>query len=483
MRQWTLEEKYKRIEDPEALRPLHEAQRSSPYQLSYHVQPVCGLLNDPNGFFRDARGWHLFYQWCPWGAVHGLKHWYRVFSADLVHWRNEGLCLAPDREYDNRGVYSGSALVKDGETFLYYAGNHRDEHWVRTPYTCLARLMPNGTAVKLDEPLFGANSMYTDHQRDPKVEYNAEKGLYYLFLGAQNLQHKGRIIVYASERPDGGWRYLGELGVPGYEDFGEMWECPSIEHISGVDALIFCPQRIRLPGRGDAENHCGYILGSMNYDTLTFEPSGVFTPLDFGFDFYAAACAANADEAVMIAWMGLPGARYPSDAEDWQGALTLPRRLSVRGNHLLQQPVVGLTALRGAETNDRSGELPRASELELECGGGDMALRLFCRRDGTGGVLLQYDASSGVLTADRSAMTLRVQPEQGEMRAVSLCGGLRALRVYVDASAIEVFVNEGEAVGTLRVFPTDSERFYALLGDATPRLWRLDAAVENCFIL
>ena len=65
MRQWTLEEKYKRIEDPEALRPLHEAQRSSPYRFSYHVQPVCGLLNDPNGFFRDARGWHLFYQWCP----------------------------------------------------------------------------------------------------------------------------------------------------------------------------------------------------------------------------------------------------------------------------------------------------------------------------------------------------------------------------------------------------------------------------------
>jgi beta-fructofuranosidase len=31
---------------------------------------VTGLSSDPNGFAFYDGVWHLFYQWCPWGAVH-----------------------------------------------------------------------------------------------------------------------------------------------------------------------------------------------------------------------------------------------------------------------------------------------------------------------------------------------------------------------------------------------------------------------------
>ena len=62
MKAWTKEERYRVLEDPEQIRPLHEAIVTSPYRQTYHIQPVTGLLNDPNGFLRDDRGWHLFYQ-------------------------------------------------------------------------------------------------------------------------------------------------------------------------------------------------------------------------------------------------------------------------------------------------------------------------------------------------------------------------------------------------------------------------------------
>lgn len=147
-RTWTREERYRVLQDAEELRPLHDAISRSPFRQTCHIQPVTGLLNDPNGFGYHDGLWHLFYQWCPWGAVHGLKYWYHVTSKDLVTWKNEGVCIRPDTEWDNRGAYSGSALSGHGSLYLYYTGNHRDPDWTRKSYTCLVRLSDDGTAVK-----------------------------------------------------------------------------------------------------------------------------------------------------------------------------------------------------------------------------------------------------------------------------------------------------------------------------------------------
>ena len=84
MKQWTKEERYRVLKSAEEIRELHERTILSDYRQNYHIQSVTGLLNDPNGFVFHDGLWHLFYQWCPWGAVHGLKYWYHTVSADLV---------------------------------------------------------------------------------------------------------------------------------------------------------------------------------------------------------------------------------------------------------------------------------------------------------------------------------------------------------------------------------------------------------------
>ena len=333
MREWTREEKYRVLKDPQELWQLHEKTVQSDFRQTYHIQSVTGLMNDPNGFVWHDNKWHLFYQWCPWGAVHGLKYWYHIVSSDLVTWKNLGVCLMPDREYDNKGAYSGSAMPIGDSLYLYYTGNSRDENWVRHPYTCLAKLRDDGWTEKYPLPLFGPNPDYTEHQRDPKIIYVPEKHSYYIILGAQTKDKKGCALIYRSEDLLHGWVFAGQLKVPGFEDFGDMWECPTIEKIGGKEILMFCPQHLEIAGRGGSRNHNGYIIGNMDWDSLTFQPVTRFHVLDFGFDSYAAACANNVrdpEKAILVAWMGLPDSSYPTDEEDWQGCLTLPRELRSR---------------------------------------------------------------------------------------------------------------------------------------------------------
>ena len=265
-----------------------------------------------------------------------------------------------------------------------------------------------------------------------------------------------------------------------------MWECPSIETISGYDVLIFCPQHLKLPGRGASIHHNGYLLGHMDWDTLTFTPDNTrFHVLDFGFDSYAAECAANPSDqnkATLVAWMGLPDASYPTDGEDWSGCLTLPRELRVRDRRLIQQPLDVLRALRGKKIDLESTDLlPRVCELELISRGGDLDLRLFAGADGTGGLRIAYDDAEKEITLDRSQMSKRFNTEQGESRTRPLLKGLSHLRIFIDRSSIEIFVNDGDAVFSSRIFPIAVEKRLIAQGDVSIHLWELERAVTDDF--
>ncbi len=490
MKEWTREELYRSLKDPLELYELHTRIASSSYRQTFHIQSVTGLMNDPNGFVWHDNQWHLFYQWCPWGAVHGLKHWYHIVSKDLVNWKNLGVCLLPDINdgYDNKGAYSGSAMPIGDKIYLYYTGNHRDADWTRHAYTCLARLGSDGWTEKYPLPLFGPHPDYTEHQRDPKIMKVEGRDEYYIIIGAQTPDKHGCVLVYSSEDLQHGWTFAGKLNVPGFEDFGDMWECPSIEHIGGHDVLLLCPQHITLPGRGGTQNHNGYIMGRMDWDTLTFTPDGQFHVLDFGFDSYAAACANNiedTDKAVLIAWMGLPDVSYPTDEEDWAGCLTLPRELTVRGRRLIQQPLPSLKKLRGERAVLDSGvnPLPRACELELDCRPGSVRLSLFTDSEGCGGMTVTYDDVKKEISVDRSGMKNRFNLSEGEVRTRPLENGLTHLRIFVDSSSVEIFVNDGDAVFTSRVFPGEDEHFFITEGDTFNRLWPLKAAVKDTFLI
>ena len=62
--EWTTEQRYRRIEEvsKEEYGKLIDQVKHCPYRQMYHIQPVTGLLNDPNGFSYFNGEYHLFYQ-------------------------------------------------------------------------------------------------------------------------------------------------------------------------------------------------------------------------------------------------------------------------------------------------------------------------------------------------------------------------------------------------------------------------------------
>ncbi len=485
MKEWTLEERYRVLESADDIADLHERIKKSVYRQKYHIQPITGLSSDPNGFVYHEGKWHLFYQWTPWGAVHGLKYWYHVTSEDLVTWTNEGIGLKPDSFYDNKGVHSGSAISADGQLYFFYTGNHRDENWVRTPYTCAAKLGSDGKPQKLPEPLFGPRDDYSEHQRDPKVVYNKEKGKYYILIGAQTLDERGTVLIYESEKLLEGWRFAGALQVPGYEHFGGMWECPYIVNISGKDVLIFSPQYTKLPGRSESTNHNVYLIGRMDYDTLTFTPETDYQYLDYGFDFYAAQGAANVsdpDKAILISWIGLPDNHYPTEPEEWEGSMTLPRELRVSGSRLIQTPVPEIAKLREYEI-PAEGNLPEFGEMEATFIGEDTDLNLFTKADGSGGFRIHYDAAKKEATIDRTGMDKRFNENVGEVLTMPLPGGLQKLQIFIDRSSVEIFANNGEAAFTSHIYPTQQEHHYTLNHYNSVKIWQYKPSVTDSFVV
>lgn len=470
---------------------LHEKAAGSRYRGKYHIQPVTGLLNDPNGFVRYKGLWHLFYQWYPWGAVHGLKHWYHMVSEDLAEWRQSGVFLIPEKEYvyDNDGAFSGTAVPYDGGLGIFYTGNNRDDEGKAHPYTCFATMGENGRAVKAEKPLFGPHPSYTHDQRDPKIV--VRDGRNYLILGARRRSDKtGHIIIYSSDKITEGWSFQGELSVPGFEDFGGMWECPSIEHLDGKDLLMFCPQMIELSGRGPSRNHCGYIIGKMDWDSLTFTPESGFNLFDHGFDFYAPQCAGMDGGSLrngalpFIGWMGLPAADYPTDREDWSGSLSLMREISIRDGKLIQKPLEGLKVLREEKepedlSLDRLNPIEPTAEYEIELSGGEFSISFFTDKDGLGGITLSFDPKEQKITLDRSGMKQKYNLHEGFIRKAKTKAAPKSMRVFIDSSTLEIFINEGEMVFSSRVFPTDEEKYLRSIGAVSGRVWRLGRAVQD----
>ena len=270
-----------------------------------------------------------------------------------------------------------------------------------------------------------------------------------------------------------------------------MWECPYIVNISGYDVLIFSPQYTKLPGRSESTNHNVYLIGKMDYDTLTFTPASGYRHLDYGFDFYAAQGASNVgdpDKAILIGWIGLPDNHYPTEEEDWEGSMSLPRELRIKDGKLLQTPISGIEELRDGEA-PADGTLPPACEILVNRGAGpdaetqDFDFNLYTKADGTGGLRLHYDAASKTCTIDRTGLNKRFNMAVGEVLDMPLENPLRSLRVFVDRSSTEYFVNDGEAVFTTHSYPETEEFHYTVTDGAGVKIYRLAPSVKDDFVI
>lgn len=431
------------------------------YRLGYHVSAPAGWINDPNGFCYYKGYYHIFYQYHPYSADWGPMHWGHARSKDLVHWESLPLALAPDTKADEDGCFSGSAIVKDDVLYLIYTGHHYyndgdPDHFWQNQNLAYSTDGINFTKYENNPIIASAPEDNTHHFRDPKV---LEKdGKYYMILGSQGKDGVGRAITYRSDDLKD-WQYLGEIAkANGLTTEGFMWECPDFFKLAGKDILLLSPQGIEAQGQKYLNLfQTGYFVGNFDYSTNTFEHGG-FTELDHGHDFYATQTTLAPDgRRLVFGWMDMWESEFPEKADGWAGALTLPRELELKDDHLYMRPVKEAVQLRTAEISAWNKQV---TEKTLLCENEQQAeIDLTLTTDQAFELAFTDQDKQVKLTFDQATHTFTLL--NGDARYASIKPNAEfKLQIFIDTSSLEIFINDGEAVFT--------ERFYF---DNAPQVW------------
>lgn len=388
------------------------------WKQKFHAEPDRGWLNDPNGlcFYRD--GYHVFFQYSPDDCFGGGERGWGHFAGKSVDdLRYCGMPIRPDSPWDKDGAWSGSAVVHDGRLYLFYTGNVVN-NGIRSSNQILVT-SDNGYDMGPKTPVLTKADLPGDityDVRDPKVWYD---GRWHMVLGARDTGDHGKVLLYEADDPYK-WNYVRSYTRDG---FGYMWECPDITVIGDHRFLITCPQGL------EHEMYRYQNVYSCGYFRFEGGELGGFEELDHGFDFYAPQTFRSPEgDTVLIGWMGMSDNPFgnPTTSYGRQNCLTVPRILTVDGKgNILQEPVADpRNIIQFTEISDSF--TINISDVLIRYEGGELILDLTCNDIGRGRDI-------------RRARTGRID----------------SLKILIDSSSLEIFINGGRTVMTSRFYPED----------------------------
>ncbi len=474
----TLEEQEAALATNPLMRRLIEYRKSyagDRYRPAYHYVNPESVLNDPNGLCRWQGRWHLFYQANP--PDDSRWHWGHAVSDDLVRWRDLPYAIYPGPERD---CYSGTTLVEDDRVIAMYHGTQAGNMVAVSsdPLLLNWEKVANKAVIPIAAP------------DGPALPYNVfdpciwrKDGVYYSLSAGKKPEGPVRMPVRANylfrSRDLEHWEYMhpfieGDL----FTLVGDDGACPYFWPIGDRHILLFFSHMSGgqyLLGDYDTERDKFVVTHGAKFNFGAATPCGVHAP-----------SATPDGEGGLIAIFNMNAGK---PTRDWNQLMTLPRRLTVDGDDLSIEPVEALKSLRQDERRLGPLELPANRDVVLEGVSGDTleleaeidlqdaptvelsVLRSPRREELTrisfykergfpaarqieGGVfgpgiretLVSIDTSYSSTAAD-------VLSRPPETAPFSLAEGepLR-LRVFVDRSVVEVFVNGRQALG-VRVYP------------------------------
>ncbi|HAA81872.1 MAG TPA: beta-fructosidase, partial [Thermotoga naphthophila] len=378
------------------------------------------------------------------------------------HWRHLPVALYPKDE--THGVFSGSAVEKDGKMVLVYTYFRDPEHNEgEKEVQCIATSEDGWNFVEYENnPVISKPPEEGIHAfRDPKVNRIGNK--WRMVLGSGKDKRIGMVLLYTSEDLVH-WDYEGVL----FEDEStKEIECPDLVSIGGKDVLIYSVT---------STNSVLFALGKLKEGKLSVEKKGL---LDHGTDFYAAQTFYGTDRVIVIGWLQNWHRTdlYPTEKERWNGVMSLPRELYVEDGELKVKPIEELKTLRTGKILEKEhsgtyrintnkncyevccsfqGNLSLALQSEL----GEV-IKVFVEKD----TLVVDTTRSGI----SKGVTKEVKVQRGETDKV---------RLFIDACSVEMFFNDSVAL-SFRVHP---EGIYNVL-DIESYLLKVDIyALKNVWI-
>lgn len=436
----------------------------------FHLEPPNGWLNDPNGLCFFQGKYHVYFQYSPENVFgNSERGWGHYESADLLNWDFTGFVIRPDIAEDRDGAYSGSAVIQDKKINIFYTGNVKEEgehdYITSGRGANVIRLISEDGHKMSEKEVLLRNSDYPKfcscHVRDPKVWF--ENGKWRMVLGARTLEDKGCVLYYSSNDLKK-WKYDTCESV---SDFGYMWECPDHFTVDGHKYLSVCPQGLT---HEKMRFQNVYQAGYFRADNELSE----FEEWDYGFDFYAPQTFETPDgRRILIGWMGIGDIPYqnPTTALGWQHCLTMPREITrAEDGALLQNPIRELERLRVDKIALHSTKSVRMT-LPFECiakTGDSFAIKL------SEDVLLRYDRKEVVF----QLKFLNEDVGAGRTERFLKLEHCDNVRMLVDRSSIEIYLNNGRKVLGTRFYPKSDNICVNIIG-ADAEIYLLEKEEEE----
>lgn len=428
-----------------------------------HLEPEHGLLNDPNGLIYYDEKYYVFHQWNRFELNHSYKEWGLFTSKDLLHWVHEGSAILPDSIKDKDGVYSGGSVVKDNKLHIFYTGNTKKDTY-RKSYQCHAVMEDKYKFVKQAECLETPNE-FTEHYRDPYITKINDQS-WRMLVGSQTSDFHGAITSYTSTDLTN-WQYQGIY----YRDqvLDEMCECPNLVDFDQQKMLLVCPQKRELGTNKEISSYSGYLLGEEKKNH--FVTDNKIQKLDEGFDFYAPQVLLDKNgRKIMLAWMSRMNEdqekKCPTREFGYIHCLTLPREILLKNGHLYQKPLQEYrNALRmdnyfeGKNIKFKSSSKFNVFEIKTKS---KFEMTLFNQN-----IKLKYTGNALILSRKDWATNIY------ESKTIEI-NNLRNINFYCDRSALEIFINNGEKVMSMRYFCFDKNRENIIQADSN-----VDLAIKH----
>ncbi|CAL1288935.1 unnamed protein product [Larinioides sclopetarius] len=448
---------------------------------SYHLSPPKGWMNDPNGLIEFEGYYHAFYQHNPSEAVWGDMHWGHARSKNLIEWEHLPEALAPSIDEDKDGCFSGSAVDDKGTLTLIYTGNIFLENDQLHQVTCLATSNDTINFEKLGKVMDPPEGV--QHFRDPKA-WRADNR-WYVVMGTRDGDH-GEAHLYQSDDLRE-WEFVQVLARAAGEQ-GYMWECPDFFPLGDKHLLVLSPQGMPKIGYQYRNLYqSGYFIGKWN-PGKDFQIEQDFMEMDNGHDFYAPQTFFTSDgRRIVIGWMDMWESPFPESVYGWSGMFSLPRQLTfAKDGTFLIEPVKEIEDFRGKKEHlDRTvltksflklHDDAKAMEVimtwDLKSSDAETyGLRLGDANHTDGGLYLYVDTQARRLTLDRRYL----KHSLSGYRSIPLSDDdTVSLRVFLDHSSVEVFVDGGKKCMSSRIYPEKNERQLSVFANNG------QAVLENC---
>lgn len=462
----------------ERFRAGREKQRDDRFRPRYHFAAPEGHLNDPNGLVFWKGRWHLFYQDRP--PDEPRWHWAHAVSDDMIQWRDLPYALYPDPEEQ---CYSGSILLEEDRAIACYHGRGLGNMVAvsRDP------LLLNWEKVTGDTilPLREGDKFYHFLSAEP-LPYRIydpciwkTDGVYYSLSGSVEYNGPGGKPVPAEflfrSRDLKKWEFVHQfLEGDRYSRVGDDGACPNFWPIGDRHMLLFFSHM----------SSGQYLLGDYDRQRDKF----VVTSGDkFNFGSAIPGGGVHAPTASPDGRGGLHAIFNMMSGETKRplaALMTLPRRLTLIGRDQLSiEPAGAIESLRGEHHHIAAMKLTANQEFVLPGVTGN-SFELAAEIDPGQASQVELNVLRSpdkeeftrITLFRNAAVTTRFTPPQRKLAIVTLDGSRSStlpdvlarpsesatvqlaedepfrLRVFVDRSVVEVFVNSRQCLA-IRVNP------------------------------